>query len=80
MKLSPGQLRQFDVLGHLFLPDRVLEDEVALLRNEGETILHMERRKTAFRSASPNSIAQNGSHIATSHRINYARERRVAAE
>jgi len=45
MKLSAEQLRQFDELGYLFLPNCFSEDEVALLRSEGETILHADRQE-----------------------------------
>jgi ectoine hydroxylase len=45
MKLSAEQLRQFDELGYLFLPSCFSEDEVALLRSEGEQILRQERQE-----------------------------------
>jgi ectoine hydroxylase len=45
MKLSAEQLRQFDELGYLFLPSCFSEDEVALLRSEGEDILRQERQE-----------------------------------
>jgi len=45
MKLSAEQLRQFDELGYLFLPNCFSEDEVALLRSEGETILRADRQE-----------------------------------
>jgi ectoine hydroxylase len=45
MKLSPEQLRQFDELGYLFLPNCFSEDEIALLRSEGETILRADRQE-----------------------------------
>src|SRR5436190_23785412 len=43
MKLSAEQLHQFDELGYLFFPDCFSEDEVALMRTEGDAILRLER-------------------------------------
>jgi len=45
MKLTAEQLRQFDELGYLFLPSCFSEEEVALLRSEGEQILRQERQE-----------------------------------
>src|SRR5262249_57513053 len=45
MKLTAEQLRQFDELGYLFLPSCFSEEEVALLRREGEEILRQERKE-----------------------------------
>jgi len=45
MKLTAEQLRQFDELGYLFLPSCFSEEEVALLRSEGEEILRQERKE-----------------------------------
>ena len=43
MKLSAQQLRQFDEEGYLFFPNCFSEEEIALMRSEGEKILHLDR-------------------------------------
>ena len=39
MRLSAEQLRQFDELGYLLFPNCFSEDEIALMRTEGDAIL-----------------------------------------
>jgi ectoine hydroxylase len=39
MKLSAAQLKAFDDKGYVFLPNCFAEEEIALLRSEGEQIL-----------------------------------------
>ena len=39
MKLSPGQLKEFDEQGYLFFPNCFSEEEIALLRDDAEAIL-----------------------------------------
>ena len=43
MRLSAEQLRQFDELGYLFFPNCFSDDEIALMRTEGDTILKLDR-------------------------------------
>jgi L-proline 4-hydroxylase len=43
MQLSPEQLKEFDELGYLFLPDCFCEEEIAALRHEAELIYRSER-------------------------------------
>src|ERR1044071_6524871 len=43
MRLSAEQLRQFDELGYLFFPDCFSDDEIALMRTEGDAILKLDR-------------------------------------
>ena len=43
MKLSAEQVRQFDELGYLFFPNCFSEDEIALMRTEGDAILKLDR-------------------------------------
>ena len=43
MQLSAEQLRQFDELGYLFFPNCFSEDEIALMRTEGDAILRLDR-------------------------------------
>src|ERR1044072_1357498 len=43
MKLSAEQIRQFDDLGYVFFPNCFSEDEIALMRTEGDAILRLER-------------------------------------
>jgi ectoine hydroxylase len=43
MKLSPQQLKEFDALGYVFMPDCFAEEEVATLRVEAEEIYKAER-------------------------------------
>ena len=45
MQLSPEQIRQFDELGYLFFPNCFSEDEIALMRSEGDAILRLEREE-----------------------------------
>jgi ectoine hydroxylase len=45
MKISAQQLRQFDEDGYLFFPDCFAEEEIALMRSEGEIILHLDRQE-----------------------------------
>src|SRR5256714_2492223 len=43
MRLSAEQLRQFDELGYLFFPNCFSDDEIALMRTEGDAILKLDR-------------------------------------
>ena len=43
MQLSPGQLHEFDEQGYLFFPNCFNEEETALLRDEAEAILRLDR-------------------------------------
>src|SRR5580693_5867452 len=43
MKLMPDELQQFDQQGYLFFPDCFSEEEIALLRDEAEAILRLDR-------------------------------------
>jgi ectoine hydroxylase len=45
MKLTPEQLKDFDELGFLFLPDCFSEDEVRVLRLEAENIYNSDRQE-----------------------------------
>jgi ectoine hydroxylase len=45
MKLTPQQLKQFDDEGYLFFPDCFSENEIALMRTEGERILKLDRQE-----------------------------------
>ena len=45
MKLSPGQLKEFDELGYLFFPNCFSEEEIALLRDDAEAILKLDRQE-----------------------------------
>jgi ectoine hydroxylase len=45
MKLTAQQLRDFDQLGYLFLPNCFAEEEVAALRSEAEAIFKQERQE-----------------------------------
>jgi ectoine hydroxylase len=45
MKLTPEQLKDFDELGYLFLPDCFSEEEVAALRQEAEAIYKSDRQE-----------------------------------
>ncbi len=45
MKLSAEQIRQFDDLGYVFFPNCFSEDEIALMRTEGDAILRLEREE-----------------------------------
>ena len=43
MHLSAEQIRQFDELGYLYFPSCFSEEEIALMRHEGDAILRLER-------------------------------------
>src|SRR4051812_42007197 len=45
MKLNAEQVRQFDEEGWLFFPDCFSEEEIALMRSEGDRILHLDRQE-----------------------------------
>ena len=45
MKLSAEQLRQFEQQGYIFIPNCFADEEVALMRSEGEAILRAERKE-----------------------------------
>jgi len=45
MTLTPQQLRDFDELGYLLLPDCFSSEEVAVLRREAETIYDTDRKE-----------------------------------
>ena len=45
MKLNAQQLAAFDELGYVFLPNCFFEDEIALMRAEGEAILRSDRQE-----------------------------------
>src|ERR1700691_2146674 len=45
MKLSPGQLKEFDEQGYLFFPNCFSEEEIALLRDDAEAILKLDRQE-----------------------------------
>jgi ectoine hydroxylase len=45
MKLSPGQLKEFDEQGYLFFPNCFSEEEIALLRDDAEAILKLDRKE-----------------------------------
>src|SRR5678815_2857039 len=45
MKLSAEQIRQFDDLGYVFFPNCFPDDEIALMRTEGDAILRPEREE-----------------------------------
>src|ERR1700741_322833 len=45
MKLSAEQIRQFDDLGYVFFPNCFSDDEIALMRTEGDAILRLEREE-----------------------------------
>jgi ectoine hydroxylase len=45
MKLSAQQLKQFDEEGYLFFPNCFSEDEIALMRTEGDRILKLDRQE-----------------------------------
>ena len=45
MKLAAEQIRQFDELGYLFFPNCFSEEEIALMRSEGDAILRLEREE-----------------------------------
>src|ERR1700722_8441705 len=45
MKLIPTQLREFDEQGYLFFPNCFDEEEIALLRDDAEAILKLDRKE-----------------------------------
>jgi len=45
MQLTAEQLRSFDEQGFVFFPDCFREEEIALLRDEAERILHLDRQE-----------------------------------
>src|SRR3974377_564875 len=45
MTLSPAELKQFDELGYLFFPNCFNEEEIALLRDDAEAILKLDRQE-----------------------------------
>src|SRR5579862_3817420 len=45
MQLSPSQLKEFDEQGYLFFPNCFSEEEIALLRDDAEAILKLDRRE-----------------------------------
>ena len=51
MKLTPEQLKEFDALGYLVLPDCFSEEEIAVLRSEAEAI-YASNRKEVWRETS----------------------------
>src|SRR5580658_6910987 len=45
MQLSPGQLKAFDEQGYVFFPNCFSEEEIALLRDDAEAILKLDRQE-----------------------------------
>ena len=45
MQLSADQLRDFDAQGYLFFPNCFSEEEIALLRDDAEAILKLDRHE-----------------------------------
>src|SRR5438874_10512261 len=45
MPLGPAEVKQFDELGYLFFPNCFNEEEIALLRNDAEAILKLDRQE-----------------------------------
>ena len=45
MQLTPGQLKEFDEQGYLFFPNCFSEEEIALLRDDAEAILKLDRQE-----------------------------------
>jgi ectoine hydroxylase len=45
MRLTDKQLKEFDEQGYIFLPECFSEEEIAILRAEGEAILRTERKE-----------------------------------
>ena len=45
MKLSPSQLKEFGEQGYLFFPNCFSEEEIALLRDDAEAILKLDRQE-----------------------------------
>jgi ectoine hydroxylase len=49
MKLTPTQLKEFDEQGYLFFPNCFDEEEIALLRDDAEAILKLDRKRSLAR-------------------------------
>ena len=45
MTLTPAQLKEFDDLGYLFFPNCFSEEEIALLRDDADAILKLDRKE-----------------------------------
>src|SRR5579864_8227588 len=45
MQLTPAQLKDFDEQGYLFFPNCFSEEEIALLRDDAEAILKLDREE-----------------------------------
>ena len=45
MQLTPDQLKEFDEQGYLFFPNCFSEEEIALLRDDAEAILKLDRKE-----------------------------------
>ncbi|MGC1445595.1 MAG: proline hydroxylase, partial [Xanthobacteraceae bacterium] len=45
MKLTPTQFKEFDEQGYLFFPNCFDEEEIALLRDDAEAILKLDRKE-----------------------------------
>jgi ectoine hydroxylase-related dioxygenase (phytanoyl-CoA dioxygenase family) len=45
MQMTPQQLQEFDEQGYLFYPNCFSEEEIALLRNDAEAILKLDRQE-----------------------------------
>jgi len=45
MQLTPAQLKEFDEQGYLFFPNCFAEEEIALLRDDAEAILKLDRQE-----------------------------------
>jgi ectoine hydroxylase len=53
MTLSPAELKQFDELGYLFFPNCFNEEEIALLRDDAEAILKLDRQEIWREKSAP---------------------------
>ena len=57
MKLSTGQLKAFDEQGYFFFPNCFSEDEIALLREEADNILRLNRQEVwRERTGAPRTV------------------------
>jgi ectoine hydroxylase len=45
MKLTPAQIKAFDEQGYVFFPNCFSEEEIALLRDDAEAILKLDRQE-----------------------------------
>src|SRR4029077_19653066 len=45
MKLNPAQIKAFDEQGYVFFPNCFSEEEIALLRDDAEAILKLDRQE-----------------------------------